>query len=241
MKVIYEHAGRDATASYTSIHAPSLLPNNLSPSAYKGTLDTTTISTSWSKPRPATNPTLIIDKTKPPLHTLLSLHDFETVASNTLSAKTWAFYSSAATDLITRDANRSTFDRIWFRPRVMRNVRDVDTRTRLLGVGSEMPVFVSPAALAKLVHPEGEKGIARGCREKGIIQCVRWPARIRTESGGRDMAGLMSEWVTGLHERKLSNRGNHRLCTLPPFLLPTLRQQRPRENRGFTRTAPLAQ
>ncbi|KAI9871141.1 MAG: hypothetical protein M1830_003277 [Pleopsidium flavum] len=64
------------------------------------------------------------------------------------------------------------FDRIWFRPRVMRNVRDVDTGTRLLSVESGIPVFVSPAALAKLVHPEGEKAIARGCLEKGIIQCV---------------------------------------------------------------------
>lgn len=114
----------------------------------------------------------MVDKKKPELHTLLSLHDFETVASETLSAKTWAFYSSAATDLITRDANRSMFDRIWFRPRLLKNVRDVDTRTKVLGVMCQMPVFVSPAALARLVHPDGEKGIARGCREKGIIQCV---------------------------------------------------------------------
>jgi len=124
---------------------------------------------------------LVIDKQKPALHTLLSLHDFETVASQTLSAKTWAFYSSAATDLITRDANRSMFDRIWFRPRVLRDVRYVDTRTKLLGVKSQMPVFVSPAALARLVHPEGEKGIARRCREKGIIQCVRVASGLRRD------------------------------------------------------------
>ena len=175
-KVIYQHAGRDATASYSSIHAPSLLAKNLPPSALKGTLDRSTIDDAWaatSKPEPATNPTLVIDKRKPALHTLLSLHDFETVASNTLSAKTWAFYSSAATDLITRDANRSMFDRIWFRPRVLKNVRHVDTSSKILGVECRLPVFVSPAALARLVHPDGEKGIARACREKGILQCVR--------------------------------------------------------------------
>lgn len=112
------------------------------------------------------------------------------MASQTLSAKTWAFYSSAATDLITRDANRSTFDRIWFRPRVLRDVRDVDTRTKLLGVKSQMPVFVSPAALARLVHPDGEKGIARGCREKGVIQCVRVASGCRgTFEKSRDACG----------------------------------------------------
>ncbi|KAI9878101.1 MAG: hypothetical protein M1830_001893, partial [Pleopsidium flavum] len=76
--IIYKHAGHDATSSYTCIHAPSLLPTNLPASAYKGTLDTTTVDSSWSKPPPATNPTLTVDKTKPSLHTLLSLQDFET-------------------------------------------------------------------------------------------------------------------------------------------------------------------
>ncbi len=184
-QVIYKHAGRDATASYNSIHAPSLLPTNLPPSAYKGQLDRSTIDSSWSsndndqtKPEPETNATLVVDKKRPALHTLLSLHDFETVASMTLAAKTWAFYSSAATDVITRDANKSMFDRIWFRPRVLRNVRDVDSRTKVLGVGCQLPVFVSPAALARLAHPDGEMGIARGCQEKGIVQCVSDPAQV---------------------------------------------------------------
>lgn len=37
---------------------------------------------------------------------------------------------------------------------------------------SSLPVFVAPAAMAKMVHEDGERGIARGCKEKGIIQCV---------------------------------------------------------------------
>lgn len=35
-----------------------------------------------------------------------------------------------------------------------------------------VPLFCSPAAMAKMVHPEGEKGIARGCRKIGIPQCI---------------------------------------------------------------------
>ena len=37
---------------------------------------------------------------------------------------------------------------------------------------SSLPVFVAPAAMAKMVHEDGEMGIAKGCKEKGIIQCV---------------------------------------------------------------------
>jgi L-lactate dehydrogenase (cytochrome) len=51
-------------------------------------------------------------------------------------------------------------------------VKDVDTTTTMLGQKMSVPIFCSPAAMAKMVHPEGEKGIARGCRKQGIPQCV---------------------------------------------------------------------
>lgn len=35
-----------------------------------------------------------------------------------------------------------------------------------------VPIFCAPAAMAKMVHPDGEKGIARGCKNIGIPQCV---------------------------------------------------------------------
>ncbi|KAL2068532.1 hypothetical protein VTL71DRAFT_14869 [Oculimacula yallundae] len=94
---------------------------------------------------------------KPPLSTLLSLHDIEVAAKQTFSEKTWAFYSGAANDNITRDNNRSIWDQIMFRPRLLRNVATVSTRARILGDEFEVPVFSSPAALAGLSHPEGEK------------------------------------------------------------------------------------
>lgn len=103
------------------------------------------------------------------------------VASKTANKKTWAFYSSAATDLLTRNANKSCFDRIWFRPRVLRNVREVNTRTNILGGDYKLPLFVSPAAMAKLIHPEGECAIARACENKGIIQGVSLDIPVHSE------------------------------------------------------------
>lgn len=170
--VILQHAGRDASESYNEVHAPSLLPKTLTTSKLIGTLDTSTISDSWSKPPPQQNPKVQLQNERPPLSTLISTHDFEVVAEKTLALKTWAFYSSAATDLVTHKANSSFFNRIWFRPRVLRDVRVRDTRRKMMGQEVEMPVFVSPAALARLVHPEGEKAIARAVQSKGIIQCV---------------------------------------------------------------------
>lgn len=170
--MILQHAGRDASQAYNEVHAPSLLPKTLTTSKLIGTLDTSTISSTWSKPPPQQNPQVQLQNKKPPLSNLISTHDFEAVAEKTLAAKTWAFYSSAATDLVTHRANRSFFDRVWFRPRVLRDVSVRDTRSKIFGQDVEMPVFVSPAALAKLMHPEGEKAIARTVQRKGIIQCV---------------------------------------------------------------------
>ena len=38
----------------------------------------------------------------------------------------WGYYSSGADDEITLRENHATFQRIWFKPRVMVNVKDVD-------------------------------------------------------------------------------------------------------------------
>lgn len=170
--VILKYAGRDATKAYSEVHAPSVLKVHLPPEKHMGHLNESTITDDWIKEPPSTNPQVVLEHEKPPLHTLINAHDFQVVASKTASAKTWAFYSSAANDLLTRDANKACFDRIWFRPRVLRNVRSVNTRTRMLGVDCGLPLFVSPAAMAKLIHPDGERAIARACESSGIMQGV---------------------------------------------------------------------
>ena len=110
---------------------------------------------------------------KPPLGTILNAHDFERVAQATLSKKAWAFYSSAATDLVSVNANRLLYNRIWFRPRILRDVKSVSTKSIIQGIESALPVVVAPVALARLANPIGEKGIAVAAAEKGIIHCVR--------------------------------------------------------------------
>ncbi|KKK14684.1 hypothetical protein AOCH_000802 [Aspergillus ochraceoroseus] len=170
--IILKYAGRDATKAYSEVHTPGLIKSNLAPGKCLGKLDESTVNGEWRREPTSQSSAAVGRNEKPPLDTLINAHDFERVASKTSSKKTWAFYSSAATDLITREANKSCFDRIWFRPRVLRNVRSVDTKTTILGVDSSLPLFVSPAAMAKLIHPEGELAIARACESKGIVQGV---------------------------------------------------------------------
>jgi isopentenyl diphosphate isomerase/L-lactate dehydrogenase-like FMN-dependent dehydrogenase len=70
------------------------------------------------------------------------------------------------------NANRSAYRRIRFRPRVLRKVGEVDPSTEILGVKSTLPIFIAPAALAKLGHPLGEVNLTRGAGETGILQVI---------------------------------------------------------------------
>ncbi|ODM23030.1 hypothetical protein SI65_00619 [Aspergillus cristatus] len=164
--VIVRYAGQDATTAYNEVHSPSVITKSLSPAQLIGKLDPSSINDDWkdnksTQPsRPQTN--------KPPLNAILSSHDFEDAARSTLSKKAWAYYSSAATDTISHQANQSFFNRIWFRPRLLRNVSNVSMRCTVLGASCELPIIVAPVALARLANSIGEKGIAAAVAKKGI-------------------------------------------------------------------------
>lgn len=173
-EIVYEYLGQDATKAYNEVHGPSLVSKHLSLSTNKGQLDESTITEEW-KAKQASN----IESSrppaneKPPLEHILNMHDFEAVAKKFLSKKSWAFQYTAANDLITKDANAEWWTKTWFRPRVLKGVKRVDTSTTILGRKFAVPFFNAPAALAKLAHPEGELALARGLVEKGstIIAC----------------------------------------------------------------------
>lgn len=178
--VIMKYAGSDATKAYDEIHAPGIVESGLSRENFLGIIDPDT-------PAPGPPQTLQElpnekqeDPKKPDLYSLIAVHDFEDVARQNFSKKAFAFYSSAATDLVSHHANLETHRKIMLRPRVMRNVKDVSIKRKILGYESSAPFFVSPAAMARLAHPDGELALAEACGAEGIIQTV-WPA-CRTHS-----------------------------------------------------------
>jgi L-lactate dehydrogenase (cytochrome) len=171
--IIYKYAGRDATEAYSAIHAPSIIKEGLASDKLIGNLDPSIITAERSQPRPSeTSSAARHSSEKPPLESLINAHDFELAARNSASAKTWAFYSSAANDLVTRDANASLYNRIWLRPRVMRDVTHYSTATSIFGIPISMPLLISPAAMARLIHPDGELALARAAHTHSIIQCI---------------------------------------------------------------------
>lgn len=173
-EIINEYLGGDASNAYNEVHSPSVAGRSLDSSKNKGRLDESTVTDEWRSQQAdkheASKP---VQETRPPLNAIINIHDFEDAARKTVSKKTWAFQMTAANDHYTREANASFYRRIWFRPRVLVGVKDVSTSTTILGHKFNVPIFSSPAALAKLSHPEGERAMARGLAASGttIIAC----------------------------------------------------------------------
>lgn len=169
--VIMKFAGGDATSAYDEIHAPGIVEETLDKEQLIGIMDSTAVLIEET-PAPALLP-LTLDDERPPLESVIAVHDFEDIAKAVYTKKAFAFYSSAATDLISHQANLDSYGKLMLRPRVLRNVKEVSTRRSILGCDSSAPFFVSPAAMARLAHPDGEMAVARGCAAQNICYVVR--------------------------------------------------------------------
>lgn len=179
--VIYAYAGKDGTKTYNEFHAASLIEKTLSDAEKKGDFDESTITDTWleaqkeelgSKPDP---------NERPPLDAIINLDDFEQAFAKSGSEKANAYCASASNDLLTLNANKSYWQRLWFRPRVMRNVSAINTKMSMLGVEANMPVWICPMGVAKTAGPEGEAALAAGAKSAGIVHCVSTAASMGVE------------------------------------------------------------
>ncbi|MFM8312460.1 MAG: alpha-hydroxy acid oxidase [Ilumatobacteraceae bacterium] len=63
---------------------------------------------------------------------------------------------------------RDSFDRIEFRPFVLRDVTTVSTDTTVLGMPSAMPLVFGPTGYTRMMHTRGETAVARVAARAGI-------------------------------------------------------------------------
>ncbi len=64
--------------------------------------------------------------------------------------------------------NVEAFGRYEFRPRVLRDVSDLDTSTTILGRPASMPLIVAPTGYSRIAHSQGELAVARAAQRAGI-------------------------------------------------------------------------
>ncbi|KAI0136842.1 FMN-dependent dehydrogenase [Xylariales sp. AK1849] len=111
-----------------------------------------------------------------------------------LSPKAISYYASATDDELTKSANNTIYRSILLRPRVLVDCSECSLSTTILGNQVGLPIYVSPAAAARLAHPEGEAGIAAACSRVGALQIISKNASMTPESIVKAGPGAVFAW-----------------------------------------------
>lgn len=166
-------AGTDATRVFAPIHAPGVLAT-LEPECHLGPVDASTVPASKLSPEEEADEARIAAQRAllPPAESLLLLADFEEWAHRVLPRAAWAYYASAADSESAYNENLASWGRYFFRPRVLRDITEGSLRTTVCGTDMAMPVFICPAAMARLGHPLGEVNLTRAAAAHGIVQAI---------------------------------------------------------------------
>lgn len=191
-KVILQLAGRDATEEYDPIHPPGTLEDNLKPEAKLGRIDPATLPSTTKPGAPEAEPPAEAD---PPLESLLNIDEIEELATKKISRRAWAYYYSSSDDTWSKSNNHNVYRNILLRPRVFMDCTSCDSSTTLLDTKVGLPIFVAPAAMARLGHPDGEQGIARAAAKFGALQIISNNASMTPEQIVSDaQPGQMFGW-----------------------------------------------
>jgi 4-hydroxymandelate oxidase len=102
----------------------------------------------------------------------VNLDDFEPLAREKLSQMTYDFYAGGAEDEVTLRENREAFRRRFLKYRVLVDVAERDTRTKVLGEELAHPVILAPTAMHKLAHADGEAATARAAASLGVLMTL---------------------------------------------------------------------
>ena len=97
-----------------------------------------------------------------------SVEDLRRLAKRRLPRAVFDYIDGGAEDELTLARNSEAFRRLEFRPRVLRDVSRVDTKTTLLGRELEMPLVLAPTGFCRMADPAGELAVARAAERAGL-------------------------------------------------------------------------
>ena len=103
------------------------------------------------------------------LNNCYNFDDFRNLAKKKLPAPIFHYIDGGADDEITLKRNTSAFDDCDVVPNVLTSVGKPDLSTNIFGRKIDMPIFLSPTAMQRLYHPDGDKASARAAKKYGTM------------------------------------------------------------------------
>ncbi|HLH26974.1 MAG TPA: alpha-hydroxy acid oxidase [Chloroflexota bacterium] len=99
----------------------------------------------------------------------MTLPEVRRAGLRNIPREVWDYVSGGAETETTLRRNRRAMSHWVFRPRVLRDVSQIDISTTFLGMPLALPVMVAPMGSLCLVHPEGDVAMARATGRMGTI------------------------------------------------------------------------
>ncbi len=97
----------------------------------------------------------------------INIEDLRRLARKRLPRAVFEFLDGGAEDEVTLAANRAAFETFTFRPRHAVSLPQCDLRTSVLGLGVSFPALLAPIGCSRIMHHEGEIGVARAAGTAG--------------------------------------------------------------------------
>jgi 4-hydroxymandelate oxidase len=117
---------------------------------------------------------------------IVSVCDYEALARDRLTPQIFAYVSGGAADEITLRRNRSVFDRLPLRGRVLHDMAGATRALSMFGQAFESPILFAPVAYQTLFHPDGERATALAASATRTGMIVSTQAGIPVEDIARD-------------------------------------------------------
>ena len=111
---------------------------------------------------------LELHPTRRRLSRVASVEDLRSIARRRLPRGVFDYIDGGAEDELTLEANTGAYRNARFRPRVLRDVSEVDIATTLLGKPLPFPLILAPTGFTRIADPAGELAVARAAARAGI-------------------------------------------------------------------------
>jgi len=98
----------------------------------------------------------------------VSVADLRAIARRRLPRGVFDYIDGGAEDEVTMSSNSEAYRRVTFRPRVLRDVGEVDTSTSLLGKPLPFPLVLAPTGFTRIADPAGELAVARAASRAAV-------------------------------------------------------------------------
>lgn len=99
----------------------------------------------------------------------LTIHELEQHAEVYMDKQTRDYYNEGADSGSTLLENSEAYGKYRIRPRVLRDMSQINTSVSVFGARNSIPMGVAPTAMQCLAHPDGEIATARACKKAGMV------------------------------------------------------------------------